>query len=540
MSKPTNGKTYENFKKQTIQFFVLISRPFIDFYYNNGLTRASVLAYILCVNLVVFVYLSLTMGAAVFVAPLEDPDAATRFMELHFLWPVKVKRLLRTVPPNFGASRGDLVTQKEYEELLHKYCEKNQTTRENVEKEDLKYTHFSITRKMGYAFHQAVRDFYDQHGEFLPGAGFFIVLAIAYIALLLNLKTNLAEGVSPLIWGNLPVSNRKSQIMKILWRIPSMQTVKNRLSAFFMLPLLFILTIIALSAGQKGIDKLIEPYTLFNNLFTAFISLIITSLLFFILYKINISGISRKSLFIGAFAAATLWIGGRWWFTTFPVNSLYKNLRNFAFIPIFLSWFYYFCVVFLFGTYVSQTCEYVKLSNAGRAWIMRDITFLQQYGTLSKWVRLDFLFRLAQNRNEEYPPPFIGVQITGDTADEIARNSYLPAPFVRESILEMVTCYPEIFYIELDGNRQYCKLKLPPEEVDVRMLVIDKNHKLLSADAETYQFGNFISDNYAHTWNAKGLYLSEVYDTYKKYLAEKHSQMYGEDHIEMSINKEPG
>lgn len=532
MSDPTNGKTYsENLKRQTIQFFILISRPFIDFYYNNGLTRASVLSYILCVNLVVFVYLGLTMGATIFVAPLQDPEAATRFMELHFLWPVKVKRLLQKVPPNFGASRGDLVTAQEYEDLLKKYCLKHKTVPEKIEKEQLEYVNFSITRKLGDAFHKAVGEFYNQHGNFLPGAGFFIVLAIAYIALLLNIKTNLAESVSPLIWGNLPLSSRRSQIMKILWRIPSFKTIKNRLVVFFMLPFVFILAIIVLYSGEKAIDKLIEPYTFFNTLFTALISLFITSLVFFVLYKINITGISHRNLLIGAFVAATLWMAGRWWFTSFPLNSLYKNLRNFAFIPIFLTWFYYLGVVFLFGSYVSQTCEYVNLSNTGRAWIMRDITFLQQYTTLSKWVRLDFLFRLAQNRYEEYPPPFIGIQITGDTADEIARQSYLPAHFVRECILEMITSASDIFYVEVEGNRQYCKLKLPPEEVDVRTLVTDKYHLVLMAEMEEYEFGDFLSTKYKHTWKAPALPLSEVYEDYKAYLNKKHAQIY-QEHID--------
>ena len=62
----------------------LIIRPFVDFYFNYGLTRASVLAYVLCANLIIFVYLFMTIGVTITLDPLVSPSETRRFLEIHF------------------------------------------------------------------------------------------------------------------------------------------------------------------------------------------------------------------------------------------------------------------------------------------------------------------------------------------------------------------------------------------------------------------------------------------------------------------------
>jgi hypothetical protein len=509
------------------RFFTLLTRPFIDFYFNYGLSRASVMSYVLCANLIIFVYLFLAITISI-EDLVESPSSVRRLLELHFFWPIPEKLLIKKAPIGFGLASGDLVNEYTYETALQEYCrkykkdyfEKYKQNRKTVE-DDLEAIPFSITLELGRSFHDAFKIFYEHRRNFTLTLSFFAILAIAYIALLLNIKTNLAESVSPLIWGNLPLAHRSSEIMKILWRIPRFEVIKSRLYLFFMLPLLVAVALSVLFTCHKILDRFIIAYSLLNTTLTAVVSLIITAVLFTILYELHVAGISKWNAAIGAFVASALWLGGRWFFTTYGAVSLYRNLHNFAFVPIALTWFYYFCAVFLFGIYVAHTIEQPQLTSIARWWGMRDISIHNLYTNLAMWVRLDFLCRLAFNRNDERRPPFIGINVKGDTADEIARFSRLSSAFVRESILDMIVRHPRTFCVEIEGNRQYCRLRLPPEEVDVIPLLCDpfESEKMLD-EMEEYTMGKFISQNYKHCWNAPPLMLSEVYRSYKAF-AEK-------------------
>lgn len=463
----------------------------------------------------------MTFGFTISIDPIESRSSARRFLELHFLWPIKEKLFIEEIPSDFGLRLGSIVTKSTFRAKLKMYCRKNNTDEATLKEEGkLKLIKFSITQELGKAIHEATRTFKAEKTRKISplGAGFFVLLFIAYIALLLNIKTNLAESVSPLIWGNLPLQNRRSEIMKILWRIPSFEVIKSRAQLFIALPTLVVLTIILLSAAQKYIiDALMMPYSTVSIAFTAIFSLIVTTIMFTALYKLHVSGISRRNAAFGAFVAAALWLGGRWFFTTYGAVSLYRNLRNFAFVPIFLTWFYYFCTVFLFGLYVSHTLENPNLSYTARAWAMRDISCVDRYARLSTWVRLDFLYRLAMNRYQEYPPPFIEINARSDTADEIASDSYLPPTFVRECILIMISNHKEVFHIGIEGNRQYCTLKCPPEEVDIIPLLMDpQNSQRLINEMEEYNFGHFILNNFGLYWSDKKVMLSDVYNLYQE------------------------
>ncbi len=520
-------ETPSSFRRYVVRYLNLLIRPFIDFYFNYGLARASVLSYVLCANLIIFVYLFMTIGVTITIDPLVSPSSTRRFLELHFLWPATEKMLLEKLPENFGINEGNLVTIERYQEALQEYCKKNNTTQAIlIEEERLKVNRFSITAALGSTIHEAVRTFYDAKNKtkINPlGAGFFIALGIAYFALILSIKTNLAESVSPIVWGNIPIASRRSEIMKILWKIPNPGVIKSRAYLFFMLPILVTMTITVLSAGHKLVDILWEPYSFGNIIVIAIFSLLITALLFMSLYELHVSGISKKNAAIGALIAAALWLGGRWFFTTYGALSLYRNLRNFAFIPIFLTWFYYFCTVFLFGLYVAQTLQDPNLSMTARAWAMRDIAFNNRYNFASTWVRLDFLYRLALSRYEEYRPPFLGIKVEEDCAAEIAKKSNLAPSFVRECILEMIVNHRRFFHIEVEGNRQYCKLKVPAEEVDVIPLLIDPQdaQNMIEEEMPGYTFGNYILQSYGTLWNVKPLLLCEVYHNYKKFEEQK-------------------
>ena len=521
-----------NNEKKLVQKIVRISslivRPFIDFYYNYGLNRASVLSYILCANLIMFVYLFMTIGVTITLDPLVSPNATRRFLELHFLWPTAEKLLIKKAPPNFGLPVGDLLTTEKFEKILKNYCQRNELDRAAlIEKGDLQIDKFSITTQLGSNIYEAIRTFYDEKEKtkINPlGAGFFIILAIAYFALSLSIKTNLAESVSPLVWGNLPVAHRRSEIMKILWRIPAPKALKTRVYLFFMLPILVTITITILSAGHKFFDLFLERYSTGNIIVTVTFSLFITTCLFTALYELHVTGISKRNAAIGAFIAASLWLGGRWLFTTFSAVSLYRNLRNFAIIPIFLTWFYYFCTVFLFGLYVAHTIQNPNFSSTARSWAMKDIYLTDRYAILSKWIRLDFLCRLASNRYEEFPPPFIGTKVEYDCAADIARKSNLPPTFVRECILTMIVRHRKIFHIEVEGNRQYCKLKNPPEETEVMSLLVDSEDiESMKSEMQEYNFATFITKNYGYFWNSPAVMLSQVYQDYKLFL--KHNKI---------------
>lgn len=504
------------------RFFTLITRPFIDFYFNYGLSRASVMSYVLCANLIIFVYLFLAITISI-EDLVESPSSVRRLLELHFFWPMPEKLLVKKAPIGFGLASGDLISEYKYELALQEYCQKYKKdyfdkykqNRKTVE-DDLEAVPFSITLELGRSIHDAFKNFYEHRRNFALTLSFFLILGIAYIALLLNIKTNLAESVSPLIWGNLPLANRSSEIMKILWRIPRFDVIKSRIYLFFMLPLLLAVALSLLFTCHKVLDRFITAYSPLNTILTAMVSLIITAVLFTILYELHVSGISKWNAAVGAFVASALWLGGRWFFTTYGAVSLYRNLHNFAFVPIALTWFYYFCAVFLFGIYVAHTMEQPQLTSIGRWWAMRDISIHNLYTNLAMWVRLDFLCRLAFNRNDERRPPFIGINVKGDTADEIARLSHLPSAFVRESILDMIVRHPRTIFTEIEGNRQYCRLRLPPEEVDVIPLLCDpaESERMLG-EMEDYAMGKFISQRYKHCWNAPPLMLSEVYQTYK-------------------------
>ncbi len=518
MTDQQQVKTYgELLKKNIFRFSGLLARPFIDFYYNYGLSRASILSYILCVNLVVFVYIFLSNPT---LDPPESSFSTKRFLELHFLWPTPPKYLIQAVPDGFSVRGGDIISQNNFFTLRREI----EAKLPELEREDFQYVEFSLSSKLGEVMWDATQNFFNlKKQEIIPsgiGTSFWIILMIAYLALLLNLKTNLAESVSPLIWGNLPLNNRRSQILKILWRIPSFNVIKSRIYLLCILPILVLLAITLLSWCHRGIDKMVVPYSTMNTALTASISFIITGLMFATLYKINVSGISRRNALIGAFLAAALWLGGRWLFTSYAGASLYRNLRNFAFIPMFLTWFYYLCSVFLFGLYVSHTLENPELTSTGRSWAMRDFTVGNRYTTLSMWLRLDFLYQLARNRYEEYPPPFISIKLGEDTADEIAQKSNLPPHFVRECILEMITQHPEAFSIEVSGNKQYCRLKLPPEEVEVISLLIDEGDiRTMHQEMEQYTFGNFVMERFGAKWNSSPICLDTIYQDYKAFSA---------------------
>lgn len=509
------------------RFFALIIRPFMDFYYNYGLTRATVLSYVLFVNLILFVYMAMIIGVTMTIGPLVAPSNMRRFLELHFLWPVPEKIWLKKAPEGFPIPIGDIVNQYEYNAALGEYCAKNNITPQELEGR-VERVKFSITKSLGDEIYNAIRAFYSHKdsSDIQPlGAGFFVGLAIAYFALLLSIKTNLAESVSPIIWGNLPLENRRSEIMKILWRLPDTNLIKTRIYLFFMLPILLTFIVTIMSAGHAFVDKMMDSYSTGNILVTAFVSWLMTTTLFATLYELHVSGISKKNALLGAMIAAALWLGGRWFFTTYGAVSLYRNLRNFALIPMCLTWFYYFCTVFLFGLYVADTLQNPNLTPTTRAWVMRDIIWNNRYATLTPWIRLNFLYRLALNRYEEYRPPFICIKYEEDAAVEIARRSNLHHSFVRECILEMITRHRKVFLVEKEGNRQYCKLKCPPEEVEVTELLTDEQeiHQILS-EMPDYLFGHFIIQTYGTRWQAKTLLLSQVYTMYKEFFAKKQQE----------------
>ena len=514
---------YENIYEAIVRFFSLLIRPFIDFYFNYGLARASVMSYVLCANLIIFVYLFMAISISIDI--FDNPASVRRLLELHFLWPKQEKILIKKAPVGFTVTPGDMVLVKKYQKALDQYCQRNNTSEEKLQKNgDLDIEHFSITKALSGSICRAIKTF-SRNKRFPLTVSFFVILAIAYIALLLNIKTNLAESVSPLIWGNVPLSNRNSEIMKLLWRIPHPNAIKSRLYLFFMLPLLVAIAISVLFTCHKLVDNhLSTPYTSTNTIITALTSFIISGFLFTGMYSLHVSGISKGHAAIGGFIASGLWLGGRWLFTTFAALSLYRNLRNFAFVPIILTWLYYFCSVFLFGIYVAHTLENPNLSPTARWWTMRDISLHHRYSNLSSWVKLDFLCRLARSRYEEYRPPFIGINITGDTADEIAHDALLHPAFVRECILEMVAHHPRIFFVELEGNRQYCKLRIPPEEVNVVPILTDcQDLERIKNEFEDYDFGHFVMEHYNNTWQAPPLMLSNVYRNYKEFQEKQRS-----------------
>ncbi len=503
----------------------------MDFYFNYGLTRASVLAYVLCANLVIFVYLFMTIGITVTIDPLVSAASTRRFLELHFLWPMPDERLLERVPEDFPLRQGDIVSFEKFETVLKEYSQKiNIPIEEIVKQEDkFKVPKFSITSELAKTICNSVAAFYaDKSSNIQPlGVGLFLTLSIAYIALMLSVKTNLAESVSPLIWGNLPLHSRKSEIMKILWRLPDPNLIKSRVYLFFMLPILGTLTISVMSAGHSFVELLLPRYTKGNIVVTALFSWAVTTALFAIIYELHVSGISKKNAVWGAMIAAALWLGGRWFITTYGAVSLFRNLRNFALLPLFLTWFYYFCTVFLFGLYVADTLENPNLTSTSRGWVMRDISWSSRYAMLSTWVRLDFLYRLALSRYEEYRPPFIGIKVEDDSAAEIARKSNLHPSFVRECILEMLLRHRKTFHVEIEGNRQYCKLKSPPEEIEVTILLSNGESEAQTVLDEMggYIFGEFILQKFGVMWQAKPMMLSEVYQIYKKFLEKKQSEI---------------
>lgn len=526
------------FKTKLYNGIQILIRPFIDFYFNYGLTRASVLSYVLCANLVIFVYLFMTIGVTISIAPLASIAETQRFLELHFLWPSPERILLENAPDGFGMIEGSLVTQSSFDKHLEKYCQKrniNDETLQNLKNtKKLNYRKFSITEKLGRSIYNATRDFYEEKNEenITPlGVRFFFVLALAYWALLLSIKTNLAESVSPLVWGNLPLSHRRSEIKKLLWRIPPMDVVRARISIIVMLPILATLVITLMSSANKIVDALVDRYSTLNILLSTISSLFFTTISFMGLYMMNVSGISRKNAAWGAFIAASLWLGGRWYFTTYSAVSLYRTLRNFALIPIFLTWFYYFCTVFLVGIYIAHTLENPNLTYTSRCWGMRDLSCMNRYGILSQWIRLDFLYRLAVSHYEEVRPPFIGIKNDNDTAMEIATESHVHPVFIRECILTMILHHPNSFIITEKGNRQFCTLKIPPEEIDVLTLVQDEQDKAgMLSEMEDYAFVHFLQEKHKF-WNAPTLLLSEVYKEYSNIckefsVSETHNEIY--------------
>lgn len=472
------------------------------------------MSYVICANLVIFVYLILALTLSV--ETVANRNSLRRFLELHLLWPCPEKLLVENTPSGFRFDTRDLITQEQYDEAVEDYSRKHHIDRETLEKEHLRVSQFSITRELGNSISNAIENF--QKSRFPLTISFFIILGLAYVVLAINIKTNLAESVSPLIWGNRPLDHRSSELMKILWMIPPWTTIEKGLRLFFMLPFLVAVAILLLFACHNLVDSWMAPYTFLNNTFTVIVSLVITGSLFTVLYILHVTDVSKSYAAIGAFVASALWLGGRWFFTTYGAVSIYLNLRNFAFVPIALTWFYYFCAVFLFGIYVAHTLETPELSTMARFWEMRDITIHSRYTALSQWVRLDFLYRLAKNRHDEDPPPFIGINVKGDSADDIARHSRLSPPFVRECLLNMLAYHPDFFNVEVEGNRQYCRLRLPPEEVDVIPLITDcQDASRILKEMEGYDFGSFILAQYGPFWKAPSLMLSDVYSSCKSF-----------------------
>ncbi len=499
----------------------LIIRPFVDFYFNYGLTRASVLAYVLCANLIIFVYLFMTIGVTITLDPLVSPSETRRFLEIHFLWPSPEKILLDTIPDKFGLLEGSLVSDTRYQRYLSEYCTKYNTTEEKLKAENkLKVTEFSITDALGTTIYKSTRTFYEEKNKIKInplGAGFFFILAIAYYILLLSIKTNLSESVTPLVWGNLPISHRGSRIQKLLWRVPPIHILMPFIFMFLMLPILATITITLMSSTHKIIDVFLERYSFSNVFLSTCFSLLFTTLMFMFFYKLFVSLVSYKSAAWGAFIAAVFWLGGRWYFTTFSAVSLYRNLRNFALVPIFLTWFYYFCAVFLVGIVIAHTMDTPKLTYTSRCWLMRDLSCMNRYGVLSQWIRLDFLYRLAVSHYEEVRPPFIGIKLEDDTALEIATASNLHSHFVRECILIMLLHHANDFIVEEQGNKQYCRLKNPPEEVNVLSLIVDpQDIQELLDEMKSYTFYQYIQEKHK-LWNAPRLLLSDVYKQYKDF-----------------------
>jgi hypothetical protein len=156
---------------------------------------------------------------------------------------------------------------------------------------------------------------------------------------------------------------------------------------------------------------------------------------------------------------------------------------------------------------------------------------MNRYGILSQWIRLDFLYRLAVSHYEEVRPPFIGIKNDNDTAMEIATESHVHPVFIRECILTMILHHPNSFIITEKGNRQFCTLKIPPEEIDVLTLVQDEQDKAgMLAEMEDYAFVHFLQEKHKF-WNAPTLLLSEVYKEYSNIckefsVSETHNEIY--------------
>lgn len=526
MKGETERSRTSRFARKVRGFFILLFRPFYDFYYNYGLSKASVLAYVLCANLILFV--NLVLGFVSFINPFQTDTSSQRFMEVHFLWPMEDQILVTQAPLGFRIREGAVVGKQEYLEALDLYKEKYQRNPK------IEIQTFSVTRSLGERAHKSLSAFYGKNGASSSyGIGIFILFSLAYVALLLATTTALAEVDTPIVRGNVPLILRESTFTRMKWYMPTLSSIKMHAGLFLLIPTVSALIIGALSWVQVYIDRYINPYSNANMVIVLSLSFVIVTSLFFIFYYYSLSEISGSNLFIGALIASGMWLLGRWFFTTYTAVSFERSLHNFAFVPMIMTWLYYFCAVFIVGAHVSHTLQYSYLSPVARAWIRKEADSHSQFTRMANWIKVDFLLRLAHTYYNKKEKEIViregkkrGPHST-DVADDIALYSQMHPSFVREILLDMVVKDMNLerqekkkeeiktknaglglFKIKVEPRKQKCYLNKEPWEVNVSFLLHNlPEEKHLQEDLEDYE----IPDYYKQYFSLNSIMLDRLY-----------------------------
>ncbi|RME73869.1 MAG: YihY/virulence factor BrkB family protein [Planctomycetota bacterium] len=523
----------KNKKKQTslwrslVWFFTLLFRPFYDFYFNYGMAKASTLAYVFCANLVLFLYILLGFNITSSINPFHSEFSSQRFLEVHFLWPMEAKVLIKETAPGFSLYEGAVVSQEQFQRAVKKY------EREYKKKPAIKTEPFSIGKRLGKRAHENLMNFQKQISNSWIGAPIFVLFVIAYIALLLSTTNILGEVDTPLIRGNMPLFVRQGQLTRWRWIVPSWRTIKNHIGILFMLPMVSLAIVGLITGLQSQLDRFINPYGDVNLAITIGISFFLITALFFVFYKFSLSEISNIKLLVGAIIASGFWLLGRWLFTTFTAVSFERSLHNFVFIPLLLTWLYYFCVIFIVGAHIAHTLEYPYLSSVARMWIRKEVVSHYHFSRLANWIKIEFLLELARLWHDPKAKKKELILRIGkkkkksseDIADKIAKHCHLHPTFVREVLLEMIVkhmfliertfrnrkkdfrqeeikakevedCY---FKVESDNRfTQKCQLLKAPKMIPLRVLLEEtkKEREEVLPEVEDYEIPYFVEDHY--------------------------------------------
>ena len=472
----------------TLKWYLLLPfRLFYDFYYNYGLTKAASLAYVFSANLVLFTYLLLSFNVFSQINPFHSVTSGQRFLEIHFLWPLGEQVLIVQAPPGFPLREGVVVSPSQLEQAKQEYKKKL-----GHPPKDLITKPYSITRRLAARAQENLREFQKQGQGGSVGWLIFLFLIIAYISLFLTTTASLAEMDTPLIRGNLPVQNRYTSLSRFRWYLPSLNTIRLHAFLLLALPTLSGFIIAGIFMFQIAvIDRIFPPYTGVNTALSLLISFFLILMLFFIFYKSSLSDISTYNLFLGAVFASSLWLAMRWFLTKYTAVSLETTLHNFVFVPLMVTWLYFFCAIFILGAQLSHILEYPYLTPVARSWIRRDAMAFPLLAILEQWVRLDFLLRLAHQWHGQGKEVFIRIgkkrsQSLLDVADEIASHCHLHPSFVRDVLLELLTEYTQppsgevknrvLFEVVTKKRvkKQLCYLKIPPSQIDLQEVLEDE------------------------------------------------------------------